>query len=250
MIFSFRNGELRDWTSLPVTSIVSVTVDEGDFDAVVEEVFEVFEPAITRVVAYASEGCADCAGTLGPVERDTHFFLDPLLVEEALVERRRRRRRVQGCDVVVVATAVEDVRVEDVRATEGLSCFADVVDGVVYAQVLRITHGRCLAAIDDLVSAGARTLEGVGHVLPLGFIDGLDSVGVVVRHGWIGRPLDEAIDAAVDDHQSVNVQNDIFAVIVYKGAVLDTLVLFFEVGGEGWAVAATLIRRQSLRGQA
>jgi hypothetical protein len=52
--------------------------------------------------------------------------------------------------------------------------------------------------------------------------------------------LDEAVDAAVDDHQGVDVQDGVLAVVVDERAVFDALVLFFEVGGEGGAVAATL----------
>lgn len=35
-------------------------------------------------------------------------------------------------------------------------------------------------------------------------------------------------------------EDGILAVVVDKGAVFDALVLLFEVGGKGWAVAATL----------
>jgi hypothetical protein len=52
--------------------------------------------------------------------------------------------------------------------------------------------------------------------------------------------LDEAVDAAVDDHEGVDVQQGVLAVVVDEGAVGDLLVLGFEVGGEGGAVAAAL----------
>jgi hypothetical protein len=52
--------------------------------------------------------------------------------------------------------------------------------------------------------------------------------------------LDEAVDAAVDDHKGVDVQDGVLAVVVDEGAVFDALVLLFEVGGEGGAVAAAL----------
>lgn len=40
-------------------------------------------------------------------------------------------------------------------------------------------------------------------------------------------------------------EDGVFAVVVDKGAVFDALVLLFEVGGEGWAVAAALGRVSS-----
>jgi hypothetical protein len=69
----------------------------------------------------------------------------------------------------------------------------------------------------------------------------LDAVGVVVGHGGVGGPLDETVDAAVDDHEGVDVQQGVLAVVVDEGAVGDLLVLGFEVGGEGGAVAAALV---------
>jgi len=61
-----------------------------------------------------------------------------------------------------------------------------------------------------------------------------------VGHRGVGGPLDEAVDAAVDDHEGVDVQEGVFAVVVDEGPVCDLLVLFFEVGGEGGAVASAL----------
>lgn len=128
-----RRESLRGGCSLPVTSVVSVAVDEGYFDPVVEKVGEVFEPAVPGVVAYAPESCADGAGALCPVERDTHFFLHVLLVEEAFVERGWGWRRVESADVIVVPSAIQHVRIQHVGATERLGRFADVVDCLVGA---------------------------------------------------------------------------------------------------------------------
>lgn len=36
-------------------------------------------------------------------------------------------------------------------------------------------------------------------------------------------------------------EDDVLAVVIYEGAVFDSLVLFFEIGDECWAVAAALI---------
>ena len=74
-----------DWYS-PVACVVSVTVYESDFDAVVEKVGQVLEPAVTRVIADTSESSADGARTLRPVQWHTHSLLHMLLVEETLVE--------------------------------------------------------------------------------------------------------------------------------------------------------------------
>jgi hypothetical protein len=74
----------------------------------------------------------------------------------------------------------------------------------------------------------------------LGLVDCLDVVGVVVGHGGVGGPLDQAVDAAVDDHQGIDVQDGVLAIVVDEGAVEDLLVLGFEVGGEGRAVSAAL----------
>ena len=105
----------------------------------------------------------------------------------------------------------------------------------------RVAQGGCFAAVYDLVAAGSGALEGIGHVKVLGLVDGLDAVGVVVCHCVVGGPLDEAVDAAVDDHEGVDVQDRVLAVVVDEGAVGDLLVLGFEVGREGGAVAAALI---------
>lgn len=69
----------------------------------------------------------------------------------------------------------------------------------------------------------------------------MDVVGIIVGHGWVGGPLYQAVDAAVNDHQGVDVQDGVLAVVVDEGAILDLLVLFFEVGREGWAVATALV---------
>jgi hypothetical protein len=163
-----------------------------------------------------------------------------LLVEETLVERRRSRSRIQRSNIVVIPPTVQNIRVQNVRSTKALGGLADVVYSRVDPEVLRVTHSRCFAAVDDLVAAGSRSLEAVGHVQVLGLVYGLDAVGVVVGHCGVGGPLDEAVDAAVDDHEGVDVQEGVFAVVVDEGAVGDLLVLFFEVGGEGWAVASAL----------
>lgn len=122
-----------------------------------------------------------------------------LLVEETFVERGWGWRRVESANIIVIPSAIQHVRIKHVGTTERLGRFTNIVDGVVYSQVLRVADFSCVAAGDDLVFAGAGALEGVGHVLPLGLVDGLDAVGVIVGHGWVGGPLDESIDAAVDD---------------------------------------------------
>jgi hypothetical protein len=162
------------------------------------------------------------------------------LIEEALVERRRSGGRVQRRDIIVIPSTVQLIRIQNVRSAEALCRFTDVVYGLVDSQIQRIAQSGCFAAVYDLVAAGARALEGVGHVEVLGLVDGLDAVGVVVGHGRVGGPLDEAVDAAVDDHEGVDVQQGVLAVVVDEGAVGDLLVLGFEVGGEGGAVAAAL----------
>ena len=163
-----------------------------------------------------------------------------LLVEEALIERRRSRSRIQSCNIVVIASAVQNVRVKHVAAAEALCSLTNFINSLVHAQVLRIAHSSEFAALDDLVFAGAGSLEGVGHVEVLRLVDGLDVVGVVVRHCRVGGPLNEAVDAAVDDHQGVDVQSGVLAVVVDERTIFDALVLLFEVGGEGGAVAAAL----------
>lgn len=163
-----------------------------------------------------------------------------LLVEESLIERRGSRSRVQRSNVVVIASAVQDIRIENIAPAETLRSFTNFVDSLVDAEVLRVPDSSELAAIDDLIFAGTRAFERVGHVEVLGFVDGLDVVGVVVGHCWVGGPLDEAVDAAVDDHEGVDVQDGVLAVVVDERAVFDALVLFFEVGRKGGAVAAAL----------
>lgn len=163
-----------------------------------------------------------------------------LLVEETFVERRRSRSRVQGSNIVVIPSAVQNIRIEHIAAAETLRSLTNLINSLVYAQVLRVADSSEFATLDDLVFASARSLEGVGHVEVLRLVDGLDVVGVVVGHCRVGGPLDQAVDAAVDDHQGVDVQDGVLAVVVDERAVFDALVLFFEVGGEGGAVAAAL----------
>jgi len=230
----------REAWHLPVAGVVSVAVYESDFDAVVEQIRQVLEPAVTRVIADTSESRADGAGALRPVQRHAHSLLYMLLVEETLVERRRRRSRVQRSNIVVIPSAVQNIRVENVAPAETLRSLTNLIDSLIHTQVLRIAESSEFATLDDLVFASAWSLERVGHVEVLRLVDGLDVVGVVVRHCWVGGPLDQAVDAAVDDHQGVDVQDGVLAVVVDEGAVFDALVLLFEVGGEGGAVAAAL----------
>jgi hypothetical protein len=224
----------------PITSIIAIAIDQRDFDPAVQEEGQISEPAISGVVAYAPEGAADGPGALRPVQRDAHFPLHVLLVEETLVKGRRSRGWIQRRDIVVIPPAVQNIRVQNVRSAETLRRLTDVVHRRVDPEVLRVAYGRCFAAVDDLVAAGSRAFKRVGHVQVLGLVHGLDAVGVVVGHSGVGGPLDEAVDAAVDDHEGVDVQEGVFAVVVDEGAVGDLLVLFFEVGGEGWAVASAL----------
>ena len=228
-------------TNSPITSIIPIAVDKRDFNPTVQQESQILEPAVARVIAYAPESAANGRGALGPVQRDAHRLLHMFLIEETLVERRRSRSRVQSRDIIVIAPTVQDVRIENIRPAERLRRLADIVHRLVDSQVQRVAQGGCFAAVYDLVAAGSGALEGIGHVKVLGLVDGLDAVGVVVCHCGVGGPLDEAVDAAVDDHEGVDVQDRVLAIIVDEGAIGDLLVLGFEVGREGGAVAAALL---------
>jgi hypothetical protein len=226
---------------LPITSIISIAIDKRDFNPAVQQESQILKPAISGIIAYAPESAADGRGALGPVQRDAHSLLNMFLIEETLVERRRSRSWIQRRDIVVIPSTVQDVRIENIRPAERLRRLANIVHRLVDSQVQRVAQRGCFAAVYDLVAASSGALEAVGHVEVLGLVDGLDAVGVVVGHGGVSGPLDEAVDAAVDDHEGVDVQERVLAVVVDKGAVGDLLVLGFEVGREGGAVAAALL---------
>jgi hypothetical protein len=226
--------------SLPVAGVVSVAVYKSDFDSVIKQIRQILEPAITRVIADTPERRADSPRALSPVQRHAHSLLHMLLVEETLIERRRRGSRVQRSDIVVIPSTVQNIRIENIAATETLRSLADLVDSLIHAQVLRIANGGEFATLNDLVFTSAGALERIGHVEVLGLVDRLDVVGIVVGHCRVSGPLHEAVDAAVDYHEGIDVQDGVLAIVVDERTVLDALVLFFEVGREGGAVAAAL----------
>lgn len=81
---------------------------------------------------------------------------------------------------------------------------------------------------------------GLDGLLVEGLVDGFEAVGVVVGDGWVGECLAEEVDAAVYDAEGVQVDVERFTHGV-GGAVRDALVLFFKEGGDGGAVAATVL---------
>jgi hypothetical protein len=226
--------------NVPITSIIPIAIDKRDFDPTVQQESQILEPAVPGIIAYTPESSTNSPRTLRPVQRNPHLPLHPLLIEETLVKRRRSRRRIQRSNIVIIPPAVKNIRVQHITPAETLRGLADIIHSRVDPEGFRISYGCCFTAVDDLIATGARVLKGSGHVEVLGLVYGLDAVGVVVGHCRVGGPLDEAVDAAVDYHESVDVEEGVFAVVVGEGAVGDLLVLFFEVGGEGGAVAAAL----------
>jgi hypothetical protein len=110
--------------SLPVAGVVSVAVYKSDFDSVIKQIRQILEPAITRVIADTPERRADSPRALSPVQRHAHSLLHMLLVEETLIERRRRGSRVQRSDIVVIPSTVQNIRIENIAATETLRSLA------------------------------------------------------------------------------------------------------------------------------
>lgn len=225
---------------VPITSIIPIPINKRDFNPTVQQESQILEPAISGIVAHAPESSTNSPRTLRPIQRNTHLALHPLLVQEPLVKRRRSRRRIQRRNIVIIPAPVQNIRVQHVTPAETLRGLANIIHSRIDPEGFRISYGCCFTAVDDLIATGPRVFKGGGHVQVLGLVDGLDAVGVVVGHCRVGGPLDEAVDAAVDYHEGVDVQEGVFAVVVGEGAVDDLLVLFFEVGGEGGAVAAAL----------
>jgi len=223
----------------PVARVVAVAVDEGDFDSGIQDISQIVEvsPHVgPGVVTYRGEGVVHAVDGLGEVDGDSQRALDPVLIQEANVELGRERVRVEVGDVVVTPAGVEDVGTLNVVAAELVRPAARRVDGGVVAVELGVPFvGEALALLDQ-VPAAARATPGVDGVVVEGLVDGLDTVGVVVRHLRVGELLRGEVHAAVDDAQRVEV-DVVRLALCLDGAVGDLLVLLLEEGRERGPVA-------------
>lgn len=155
------------------------------------------------------------------------------LVEVEGVERRGEGVRVERREVVVVVVRVLEIRAADLVAAERLGRRADPVDGGVDADVVGVVRFRYFDALGDLVPAAPVALPRVYHAQVDGLVDGLDAVGVVVRHLRVVRVHDLTVYARVNEDEGVQVEDVVLAVTPVPCAVFDLLILLFEEGKEG-----------------
>lgn len=80
----------------------------------------------------------------------------------------------------------------------------------------------------------------IQHLLMHRFVDGLNPIRIVDGHGGIREVHCWAVNAAVDDHQRVKVQDESFPFHAFPGTVLDPLVLLLEEGSESWTISTAV----------
>ncbi len=98
------------FTADPVADPVPVSIDQGDFDAIVKDVSEIVEIATadagTGPVPCGAEGLVDTVRRLCVVDRNTQGGLHPGAVEITLVVVWWERTGIDGCNVVDVSSRV------------------------------------------------------------------------------------------------------------------------------------------------
>ncbi len=100
-----KRGENEERT---IAGVITVAVHEVNFDAVVEEVSEILDLAAADVgagvIADAVEGFINAVGGLGVIDGNTEGALDVVLAQIPEVVVWREWGRVDGSDVVIVAS--------------------------------------------------------------------------------------------------------------------------------------------------
>lgn len=130
---------------LTIACIVAVAVHEGDFNTIVEEVGEILNLAATDiragVVANAVEGFIDAICGLGVVDGHTQCCLHIMLGQIAKIIARWERIRINGRNVVVVASRLVDVLSLDFIGAVIVCRYASLVDGIVVAGRIGVALG-------------------------------------------------------------------------------------------------------------
>jgi hypothetical protein len=122
--------------------------------------------------------------------------------------------------------------------TELLGFATQVVDSAVDSSILRVEDDGSVAAGVDLIVASTLTVKSLVHLLLNCGIEKLKTIGVVSSNLNIGGPLNQTIDAGVDEHYSVQLENNIL--FRRQGSILDELVLLLEIGEHSWSIPPTV----------
>lgn len=228
-----------------VTGIVAVTVHECDFNAIVKKVSQILNLTAADIcaciIANTLKSFINAVGGLGVVNGNTQRGLDVMLREVAEIVVRWERRRIDGGDVVVVAAGLVDVLALDLVGAIDVCGHAGLVDGGIVPGCVGVSFvGQAVAFEDEGFAARVWAVEVIEGLLVEGLVDCLDAVGVIVGEFGVEGFLDEEIDAAVDDTESVEV-DDVFLSFLGDGFVGDTLVLLLEESGECRAIASTIL---------
>lgn len=121
-----------------------------------------------------------------------------------------------------------------------------MVDGFVIAGSLRVAFCcKSLAFEYESFATGLGAVEVVESFLVEGLVDGLDTVSVIVGELGVVRFLNQEVDAAVDDTESIEVDDVLFSFFV-DCFIGDALILLFKVCGEGRPVTSAILAALSL----
>ena len=187
---------------LTVAHIISVAVDQRDFDAMIQDVAKIFEVATASVIARRLKRIEDGVDADREVDGYAEGLLHPMLVQEADEVVGREWIRVEVCDVIRVALCPTSVRVEigpneptgrskatysarrDVGTLDRVGTEVDrvhtgLVHSGVVVQVARIQFACSVATLDDGITTAARPLERMDGIIILRLVDRLEPVSVL-----------------------------------------------------------------------
>lgn len=124
------------------------------------------------------------------------------------------------------------------RKTEVISIFARLIHGRIAAQRQRVI---LICSLMTSLHMFATFRETINGELILGFIDRLDTIGIVIRKLRISWHLREDVDAGIDQTHRFQVQGNRKA--LFDASIFYATVLCVEEVGEGWAVMSTIAFR-------
>lgn len=224
---SVVEGEGDGLAAEPVADVICVSVDEGDADAVVQDLLEVgFEDWIDKV-ACGPEGVGDGGVGLGVVEVDANSLLSACGVEEVVKVAVGGGIVVWMTDIIDAAASIRVVGPFNV-VTAHVGCFG--------TDILADGGGTVgLTAVVDLVEAAVGHEAGEFHVLVYSLVDGLNSVSVMDSELWVVWSLNRFVNDTVDYAEGIKVKRNALV-----GAILDLLVLHVEVVEESRSVVTAI----------
>ena len=100
--------------------------------------------------------------------------------------------------------------------------------------------GKGLAFECKSFAASFWTIVIINCLLVKSSVYGLNSIGIVVRNFRIANFLVQVVNAAIDDTESVKVNNELFALFI-DSFVQDPLILLFEKGAERRTISTSIL---------